>query len=302
MKLFPSIHRRTVSFSSSSSRVFYLCYVGYCFSSSSSSSSFHHLERYTSTAAFTIQSSPLSVSSVSSYTSSTSSSSSIPFLIHHQQHHHQQQQQPSRSQSLLQLNSSPNPNQDLNQNHNQNQNQNQSSSPPPLTLPNDDDDIQWNLFRKYHVPNDDITQWYGNWTTYDYMGDIMDCINHASIQFTYHPTTQTITQTHEIPIPTRMVELTQSDCTTCHDGITTTSTPSQVQRIPIGSYTIGNLGNYRCASIGMVCGPTILKSSGSMSTELILSHGNGRLRVIYQQYVCVRFVCFFIMMMIYHYS
>ena len=38
---------------------------------------------------------------------------------------------------------------------------------------------------------------------------------------------------------------------------------------------------HRCAAVGMVVGPSLLKS-GAMSTKLVLRHGNGRVGITFQ--------------------
>ena len=68
---------------------------------------------------------------------------------------------------------------------------------------------------------------------------------------------------------------TQSDCKTCFSS-------SEVTTLPIAAYTPETLGRrHRCAAVGMVVGPSVLKS-GAMSTELVLRHGDGRVRVTFQ--------------------
>ena len=42
--------------------------------------------------------------------------------------------------------------------------------------------------------------------------------------------------------------------------------------IPVGTYRRGSLGRQTCAGVGMVTGPSLLRS-GLMSTELLLRHG-----------------------------
>ena len=68
---------------------------------------------------------------------------------------------------------------------------------------------------------------------------------------------------------------TQSDCETCFSS-------SEVTTLPVATYTPETLGRrHRCAAVGMVIGPSVLKS-GAMSTELVLRHGDGRVRVTFQ--------------------
>ena len=79
-----------------------------------------------------------------------------------------------------------------------------------------------------------------------------------------------VTHSHRI-----LTSSTQSDCNTCFSS-------SEVQTFPIASYTPESLGRrHRCAAGGMVVGPSVLKS-GAMSTELVLRHGDGRVRVTFQ--------------------
>ena len=104
------------------------------------------------------------------------------------------------------------------------------------------------------------------------MGDVLDETT-ASVNLLLNdqtnPNAPTVEHTHDI-----VMSKISSDCETCFDS-------EDVQTIPIGSYTPGNLKQYRCASAAMCAGPTLMRS-GAMSTELVLSHGNGRVRVVYQ--------------------
>lgn len=52
--------------------------------------------------------------------------------------------------------------------------------------------------------------------------------------------------------------------------------------IPVGEYQAGNLGRQVCAGAGMIAGPSVLKRSGLVSTELSLRHGASRLRCTVQ--------------------
>ena len=79
-----------------------------------------------------------------------------------------------------------------------------------------------------------------------------------------------VTHTHRI-----LSSSTQSDCTTCFSS-------SEVTTLPVATYAPETLGRRnRCAAQGMVIGPSVLKS-GAMSTELVLRHGDGRVRVTFQ--------------------
>jgi len=128
----------------------------------------------------------------------------------------------------------------------------------------EEEEIQWNLFLKHHAKG----QWRGTWTSYDYMGDVIDTTT-ASVNLIHDTITNQVSHTHEI-----VVSQIASDCETCFDS-------TNVKTISVATYAKGNLARYRCASVGMSCGPSILKS-GAMSTELVLNYGDARLRVIYQ--------------------
>lgn len=135
---------------------------------------------------------------------------------------------------------------------------------PPTLSSQEENAIQWELFTKHQAKG----KWRGIWTTYDYMGDIMD-ETIASVNLVLNPESQTVQHTHEF-----VKGKVSSDCKTCFDS-------QDVQTIHVANYSPENIGKYRCASIGMCAGPSLTKS-GTMSTELVLTHGNGRLRVIYQ--------------------
>jgi len=80
-----------------------------------------------------------------------------------------------------------------------------------------------------------------------------------------------VTHTHRI-----LSSTTQSDCETCFSSSEVTTLPT------IATYTPETLSRrHRCAAVGMVVGPSVLKS-GAMSTELVLKHGDGRVRVTFQ--------------------
>ena len=79
-----------------------------------------------------------------------------------------------------------------------------------------------------------------------------------------------VTHEHEI-----VVGSVKSDCENCFDSMET-------KVFPVTTYTMDSLGGrHRCASCGMVSGPSLLRS-GAMSTELILAFGDGRVRVTFQ--------------------
>lgn len=91
----------------------------------------------------------------------------------------------------------------------------------------------------------------------------------ASVNLILDPESQTVQHTHDI-----VKGKVSSDCKTCFDS-------QDVKTIHVANYSPGNIVKYRCASVAMCAGPSLMKS-GAMSTELVLTHGNGRLRVIYQ--------------------
>lgn len=138
-----------------------------------------------------------------------------------------------------------------------------SEAPARLTA-EEEAALQWDTFVKYQARG----KWRGTWTTYDYMGDVLDTTT-ASVNLILDPEKNQVVHTHDM-----VVGSASSDCKTCFDS-------DRIKTIPVGTYSPGNLKNYRCGSVGMVCGPTLTRS-GAMSTELVLSHGNGRVRVIYQ--------------------
>jgi hypothetical protein len=138
-----------------------------------------------------------------------------------------------------------------------------SETPARLTA-EEEAAIQWDTFVKYQARG----KWRGTWTTYDYMGDVLDTTT-ASVNLILDPEKNQVVHTHDM-----VVGSASSDCKTCFDS-------DSIKKIPVGTYSPGNLNKYRCGSVGMVCGPTLTRS-GSMSTELVLAHGNGRVRVIFQ--------------------
>lgn len=127
----------------------------------------------------------------------------------------------------------------------------------------DDPDLQWNLFQKYHARG----SWKGIWTTFDYIGDVIDEAV-ASVDFKAIDDS-TIQQTHTI-----VIGATRSDCATCFDAM-------QTKEIPIAQYTRDTL-TQRLAANSLVTGPTLLRRSGVMATELVLAHEDARVRVVFQ--------------------
>lgn len=140
---------------------------------------------------------------------------------------------------------------------------------------------QWDLFTKHHVKG----RWRGTWTTYDYMGDEVDStMASVLLQPKSSPDEKddfitSVIHEHEI-----ITGITSADCNTCFDS-------TQARTIPVATYQYEkeddeiirtNLAQrkIRCASVGMCVGPTLLRS-GAMSTEMILRHGDSRLRVIF---------------------
>lgn len=123
--------------------------------------------------------------------------------------------------------------------------------------------LQWELFNKHHAKG----SWKGIWTTYDFIGDVMD-ETVASVDLI--PKGQDkIEHTHTIVVGAK-----RSDCATCFDSMET-------KTLPVATYTPTDLRKSRFAACSMVSGPSLLRS-GTMATELILNHGDGRVRVIFQ--------------------
>jgi hypothetical protein len=129
----------------------------------------------------------------------------------------------------------------------------------------DDSAIQWELFNKHHAKG----SWKGIWTTFDYIGDVID-ETVASVDLKPSSTDENaIEQTHNIVMGAK-----RSDCATCFDSMET-------KTIPVATYSPTNMHKSRMAASAMVNGPTLLRS-GAMATELVLSYGDGRLRVVFQ--------------------
>ncbi|KAL7561844.1 hypothetical protein ACA910_009682 [Epithemia clementina (nom. ined.)] len=149
----------------------------------------------------------------------------------------------------------------------------------------DDREIQWELFRKHHAKG----SWKGIWTTYDYMGDVMDETIASVDLIPNHngdgidddgDNNNVVTHLHQIVVGAK-----QSDCETCFDSM-------EIKTLPVATYTkesfaaareraSGGRRPMRLGACGMVIGPTVLRS-GAMATELVLSHGDGRVRCIFQ--------------------
>jgi hypothetical protein len=138
------------------------------------------------------------------------------------------------------------------------------SQSSPFDEPADDPQIQWELFNKHHAKG----SWKGIWTTYDYIGDVMD-ETVASVDLNAQKDGQVVDHAHTIVVGAK-----RSDCETCFDSMET-------KTLPVAQYTPDSLmQKSRLAGVSMVCGPSILRS-GAMATELILRHGDGRIRCIF---------------------
>lgn len=106
-------------------------------------------------------------------------------------------------------------------------------------------------------------------TTYDYIGDVMD-ETVASVDLNRKETENVVEHTHTIVVGAK-----KSDCETCFDSM-------ESRTLPVQKYTPDNiLQKSRLAGVSMVNGPSIMRS-GAIATELILRHGDGRVRVTFQ--------------------
>jgi len=131
----------------------------------------------------------------------------------------------------------------------------------------DDSEIQWDLFTKHHAKGgDDAASWKGIWTSYDYIGDVVD---ETVASVNYAPKQGGIEQTHTIVVGAK-----KSDCETCFDSMET-------KTFPVATFTPQQMHKSRLGSVALVNGPSLLRS-GSMATELVLSQGDGRVRVVFQ--------------------
>ena len=131
----------------------------------------------------------------------------------------------------------------------------------------EDQELQWDLFTRHQALDG---EWWGSWDTYDYMGDRVSSTV-AGVSLKPDKDSTSVEHKHRI-----LSSSTQSDCNTCFSSSEVTTMPT------IATYTPETLGRrHRCAAVGMVVGPSLLKS-GAMSTELSLRHGNGRVRVTFQ--------------------
>ncbi|CAJ1940438.1 unnamed protein product [Cylindrotheca closterium] len=126
----------------------------------------------------------------------------------------------------------------------------------------DDAALQWELFNKHHAKG----SWKGIWTTYNFIGDVID-ETVASVDLIPGP--DQIQHTHTIVVGAK-----RSDCATCFDSM-------EKKTLPVAEYSPVDLKKSRFAACSMVNGPSLLRS-GAMATELVLNHGDGRVRVIFQ--------------------
>jgi hypothetical protein len=141
-------------------------------------------------------------------------------------------------------------------------------SSSPFQEATDDPSIQWDLFTKHHAKG----SWKGIWTSYDYIGDVID-ETVASVDLNVkegNDGEKVVDHTHTIVVGAK-----RSDCKTCFDSM-------ELKTLPVAKYTPDNiLQKSRLAGVAMVNGPSLLRS-GAMATELVLRHGDGRFRVIFQ--------------------
>jgi len=125
--------------------------------------------------------------------------------------------------------------------------------------------IQWDMFTRHQA----LGEWWGEWQTYDYMGDVV-AKTVAGVNLIPNADMTSVSHSHSIVTDSK-----KSDCETCFDS-------ENLKTLPITTYAPGKMGRNRCAAVGMVAGPSLLPRSGIMSTELSLRHGNGRVRVTFQ--------------------
>lgn len=105
---------------------------------------------------------------------------------------------------------------------------------------------QWSLYATQSG------RWDGVWTTYDQFG-------------TQHSEIEGVWQVELLP-----------------DNNAKHTLSVNGNEIPVGTYSAGNLGKQVCAGAGMVAGPSVLKRSGLVSTEISLRYGISRLRCTVQ--------------------
>jgi hypothetical protein len=141
------------------------------------------------------------------------------------------------------------------------------ASTPVADDETDEATLQWDLLQKYHAKG----SWRGVWSSYDYMGDMMDEMI-ASVDLDA-PSDQVVQHTHTFVVGAR-----RSDCATCFDAMET-------KVLPVATYTPASFSPgsrpMRLASRSWVNGPTVLKS-GAVATEVILAYGDARVRAVFQ--------------------
>jgi len=135
-----------------------------------------------------------------------------------------------------------------------------------------DSAIQWELFKKHHARG----SYKGIWTTYDYIGDVLD-ETIGAVDLILEEGSDVVQHSHQVVVGAK-----RSDCATCFDSM-------EVKTLPIatlqGPDDLLLRAKTRCAASGMVAGPRVLRS-GAMATELVLSHGDGRIRVMVRARRC----------------
>eukprot|EP00960_Hanusia_phi_P070131 767243-Hanusia_phi.AAC.1 len=110
--------------------------------------------------------------------------------------------------------------------------------------------------------------WNALWQTYNAMGDVEQQSN-VAINVYEDMDSNRVNIDHLVTI-----KQIQSDCETCHDSMET-------RTMPVARLEEGNLRRHVIVGSGHVNGPNVLRS-GSMSTELCLRHGDGRMRITVQ--------------------
>ena len=126
--------------------------------------------------------------------------------------------------------------------------------------------LQWDLMKRYHSKG----SWRGVWSTFDYMGDLVD-ETVASVDLST-PSDEVVQHTHTIVVGAK-----RSDCATCFDSM-------DAKTLPVATYTPETFQSgrpIRLASRSWVNGPTVLRS-GAVATELVLAYNDGRVRVVFQ--------------------
>eukprot|EP00985_Skeletonema_marinoi_P027184 scaffold21904_cov88-Skeletonema_marinoi.AAC.1 len=107
----------------------------------------------------------------------------------------------------------------------------------------EDKQLQWDLFTRHQALDG---EWWGNWDTYDYMGDRVGSTV-AGVSLKPDSDGTSVEHNHRI-----LSASTQSDCNTCFSSSEVTTMPT------IATYTPESLGRrHRCAAVGMVVGPSL---------------------------------------------